>query len=164
MPYAAPPGRSGHNGPVPRRVGAGLAAALVALAGCGGGTHQAAPPPTGATTTTAATTTTTTVPRPTTTVWVPTAPQATPDAAAAVLVNAWATANRATASTVAAPAAVATLFALPYPAGNLQPRGCTEGVNPGTCTYRNTATEGIYELNVTQRSNGWYVSSVTPEA
>jgi hypothetical protein len=144
-----------------------LAATLVGLAGCGGGTNQAGPAPAAATTTTStipAATTTPTVPRPTTTVWVPTAPQTTPDAAAAALVNAWATGNRATASTVAAPAAVATLFALPYPAGNLQPRGCTEGVNPGTCTYRNTATEGIYELNVTRRANGWYVSSVTPEA
>jgi hypothetical protein len=146
---------------------AAVAVLAGALAGCGGGSHSVAPPAPTSTTAPAATstvpTTTTTRPRPTTTVFVPVAPQATPDAAAQALVNAWATGNRVLAHEVATPVAAATLFALPYPAGNLQPRGCTEGVNPGTCTYRNTATQGIYELNVTGRSNGWYVSSVIPE-
>jgi hypothetical protein len=146
---------------------AGLAGLLCVLTGCGGSTHAATSTtttsPATTTPTTAAPTTTTTTPHPTTTVFVPPAPQATPDAAAQALVNAWATGDLVLAHQVAAPTAVATLFALPYPAGNLQPRGCTEGVSPGTCTFRNTATEGIYEINVTQRPNGWYVSSVIPE-
>ena len=112
-------------------------------------------------TTVAATTAPTTAPP--TTVWSPTAPQPSPDAAAARLVSAWSTGDRNLAATVASPSSVATLFAQPYPAGYLQARGCTEGANPGTCTYRNTKTNGIYEIQVTSGSSGWYVSEVIPE-
>lgn len=107
----------------------------------------------------------TTVPASTTTVYAPTAPQQSPGDAAAALIQNWAAGDRAGAAGEATPGAVATLFAIPYPAGYLQPRGCTAGsVNPGTCTYRNTETEGIYEIGVAHGPAGWYVVSVTPEA
>ena len=55
------------------------------------------------------------------------------------------------------------LFAQSYPAGYLQPRGCTQGANPATCTYRNTKTNGIYEIEIDSGAGGWYVSSVIAE-
>ena len=100
---------------------------------------------------------------PPTTGWSATAAQPSPDAAAARLISAWSTGNQALARTVASPTAVSTLFAQPYPAGYLQARGCTTGANPGTCTYRNTRTDAIYEIQVTSGGSGWYVSAVTPE-
>ncbi|HUE58112.1 MAG TPA: hypothetical protein VMO88_00885 [Acidimicrobiales bacterium] len=105
----------------------------------------------------------TTVPTTSTTVWAPTAAQPSPDAAAARLVSAWSTSNRSAALAVAAPQAVAALFAQPYPAGYLQARGCTSGANPATCTYRNTQTNAIFEIGITSGVGGWYVSSVTAE-
>jgi hypothetical protein len=96
-------------------------------------------------------------------VWAPTAPQPSPDAAASRLVSAWSTNNRPAALAVASPQAVDTLFAQPYPAGYLQSRGCTTGANPATCTYRNTKTDGIYQIGVSSGASGWYVSAVTPE-
>jgi hypothetical protein len=116
--------------------------------------------------------TTTTVPAtsppapaaPSTTVYVASAPQTSPDAAAGRLVAAWAAGDRAGAAGVATPGAVAALFAVPYPAGYIQARGCTDpSVNPGTCTYRNTRTDGIYEIGVAGGRGGWYVASVTVE-
>lgn len=56
------------------------------------------------------------------------------------------------------------MFAQPYPRGYLQARGCTTGANPGTCTYRNTKTDGIYEIQVTSGASGWYVTAVIPES
>ena len=106
---------------------------------------------------------TTEAPATSTTVWSPTAAQATPDAAAARLVSAWASGNRGAALAVASPASVEALFAQQYPSGYLQSRGCTSGANPATCTYRNTKTDGIYEIGVTSGSGGWFVSTVTPE-
>lgn len=140
-----------------------LVGAAALLAACGGsGTPQGATP---TTSTTAAVTTTTSTTLP----WAPTAPQTTPEAAAARLVSAWSTGDHSLANTIASPSAVATLLAIAYPSGYLQARGCTQGANPGTCTYRNTRTNGIYEITVTfgtsgtSGSSGWYVSSVTPE-
>jgi hypothetical protein len=114
---------------------------------------------------TAATPAPTAAPAPATTVYAPTSPLSSPDAAAAHLVSAWAAGDRAEAARVATPAAVSTLFASPYPAGYIQPRGCTDAsVNPGTCTYRNTQTNGIYEIGVSHVPAGWYVTSVTVES
>lgn len=77
---------------------------------------------------------------------------------------AWGDGNRTEAAQIASPAAIAALFAVPYPAGYLQSRGCTDpSTNPGTCTYRNTRTDGIYEITVIESPSGWYVSAVTPE-
>jgi hypothetical protein len=78
--------------------------------------------------------------------------------------TAWAAGDRAAAGEVAAPGAVATMFAIPYPAGYIQPRGCTDAsVNPGTCTYRNTQTNAIYQIAVSHAGTGWYVTMVTVE-
>ncbi|MGH9116258.1 MAG: hypothetical protein ACRDWW_10585 [Acidimicrobiales bacterium] len=141
--------------------------AAVLAAGCSA-THAITPPVTlaaPATPSPATSTTTTTVAAPTTTApWGPTALQPSPFAASTRLVQAWAAGDREAAGTIASPPAVAALFASAYPAGNLQSRGCTQGANPGTCTYRNTVTNGIYEIGVTDGPGGWYVSSVTPES
>ncbi|MGH9055839.1 MAG: hypothetical protein ACRDYY_08265 [Acidimicrobiales bacterium] len=148
-----------------RRVRTGhLLVGVVLLAGCGT-THVGAPVATSPTTTPATSTTTTTVESTTTTApWAPTAPQPSPLTASTRLVQAWAADDRAAAGTIAPPAAVEALFASAFPSGNLQPRGCTQGADPGTCTYRNTITNDIYEVGVTDGPGGWYVSSVTPES
>ena len=151
--------------------GLALAALVLALSGCSASSPNAATTTTTSTsttspapstrvqpTTTAAPTTTTT------TVYAPTKPASTPDAAAAELIGDWASGSQAAAATIAAPSAVSALFAAPYPAGAVQARGCTDpSVNPGTCTYRNTQTEGLYELGVSTVAGGWYVSAVTVE-
>lgn len=134
-------------------------------AGCSssrGGTEG--PPAPTTTSTVPATTSTTAAPATTTTVYAPTAPQGSPDAAASRLVGAWSSGDRAEAASVAAPPAVTALFAVPYPSGYLQSRGCTDNsTNPGTCTYRDTSTNAIYEISVSEIGSGWYVSAVTPE-
>ena len=134
-------------------------ALLVVTAGCSS-SHGATSPATSSTTASPASTV---APTTSTTAWAPTAAQPTPDAAAARLVSAWSSGNRVIALAVAAPQAVDGLFAQPYPGVYLQARGCTSGANPATCTYRNTQTDGIYEIGVTSGTGGWYVSSVTPE-
>ena len=132
--------------------------AMIVLGSCGSSVAphaQETVPPTTAPSTSAT--------APPTTAWSATAPQSSPDAAAARLISAWSSGDQALARTVATPSAVSTLFAQSYPAGYLQARGCTTGANPGTCTYRNTKTDGIYEIQVSSGSTGWYVSAVTPE-
>ena len=77
----------------------------------------------------------------------------------------WSNGDRASAASVAAPAAVQKLFSITYPAGWLQFRGCTaSSTDPGTCTYRDTETNAIYEVTVTRSAAGWYVSAVIPES
>lgn len=133
------------------------ASALTVLtAGCASSHPSGAPATSISTVTTVASTTTT--------AWAPTAAQPSPDAAASHLISAWSTNNRSAAAAVASPQAVQTLFAQPYPVGYLQARGCTSGASPATCTYRNTKTDGIYEIGVSSGASGWYVSSVTPES
>lgn len=147
------------------------ASAMVLVAGGCGTAKRAGPPAstpltTVTSTTTPSTTTSTTADAPSTTApYAPSAPQASPDAAAARLVSAWSVGDRATAATVAAPGAVSVLFAIHYPSGWIQPRGCTDpSVSPGTCTYRNTYNDAIYEIAVSHLPAGWYVSAVTPES
>jgi hypothetical protein len=95
---------------------------------------------------------------------VPSSPASSAEDAAASLISAWGSANRARAAQVATAGAVATLFALPYPQDNLQFRSCSNG-SPATCTYRNTAssTGEIYDLVVAQVPRGWYVTAVQHE-
>ncbi len=95
---------------------------------------------------------------------VPGAPASSATSAAVALASAWSSGDRARASRVATPGAVAALFALPYPQGNLQFRSCSTG-SPSTCTYRNTAssTGEIYDLMVVQVAAGWYVMAVQHE-
>ncbi len=100
-----------------------------------------------------------------TTAYSPVALQASPDAAAAALIDAWATGNRPEAVSVATPAARQALFAGPYPAGQIEARGCTAAsTSPGTCTYADLATGTLYEIGVLHLAGGWYVSSVTVES
>jgi hypothetical protein len=96
---------------------------------------------------------------------VPPAGQPTPDAAAAGLIAAWAAGDRATASTVATPGAVASLFAVRYPGAGLAiPRGCTSEFQPIVCTYGPpggaSPSDQVFEISVSQGPTGWYVSSV----
>jgi hypothetical protein len=102
---------------------------------------------------------------PPTTAWAASAPQPSPDAAASRLVGAWAAADRLTAATVAAPAAVTTLFKVPYPGAGLAiPRGCSSGFPPIVCTYGPpggaSPTDALFEISVAQLPSGWYVTSV----
>lgn len=140
-----------------------LAATTVAGAGCSSAkvsttsttpTPQTlAPPDTAATPTTTATVSV-----------VPSSPASSSEDAAVALTSAWGSGDRARAAQVATPAAVTTLFALPYPRGNLQFRSCSNG-SPSTCTYRNTASSAgeIYDLVVVQVAKGWYVMAVQHE-
>jgi hypothetical protein len=114
-----------------------------------------------------------TVPRPTsttrrtspTTVWKAAAPQPSPDAAASRLVGAWAGGDRAAAATVATPAAVAALFAVPYPGPGLAlSRGCSQEFQPIVCTYGPPGgappADPVFEISVSQAPAGWYVSAI----
>lgn len=116
----------------------------------------------GTTTTTSASRTTTT-----TAVALPTALQPSAEGATTALVSNWATGNRSAALTVATPAAVATLFAVPYASGQALDRGCSTSFSPIICTFGPpggaSPTDPIYEIDVTEASGGWYVSSVKTE-
>jgi hypothetical protein len=141
------------------RVALGLAGALVltGLAGCSKANQPAAAPTT-TTKVTGATTTTTSLPG---------AKQATAPAAASALVSAWAAGNKLAALSVATPAAVATLFAVPYPASLAISRGCSQAFQPIVCTYGppggSSPNDPIYEIDVTQTPQGWYVSDARIE-
>jgi hypothetical protein len=164
--------------PASIRVIVGATCVVVLAAACG--SSDAAAPPTSPststtappTTTTAPTTTTppvTAPPAPTTTApAIPPAPQPSPEVAANALVGYWASGNRATALRVATPQAVATLFAVPYPNGLANNRGCTSAFAPIICTFGapggGPVNAPIYQVYVTQAPGGWYVSSVQIES
>jgi hypothetical protein len=135
----------------------------LAVSACHSAGRTASPPPA---TSTSAPVTTTSAPTtiPPTTVYKP-HPQSSPAEAAAVLVDSWSKNDRAAAAQVATPSAVATLFANAFPSGFIQDRGCSAPADgPATCTYRNTRTNGIYELYISPYGGGWYVSSATAES
>jgi hypothetical protein len=141
-----------------------MAALALGATSCGSGSGHAGP------TTVPTTTPPTTRPRPrptTTTVFKPTAPQVSPDDSAAQLVHAWATGDRPLASSVATPAAVATLFAVPYPGEPAAiPRGCSSAFPPIVCSYGPpggaTPADPLFEIYLSQTAaGGWFVSSVT---
>ena len=145
--------------------GGPAASAGPAATSTGPPTGPAVPSPTPSTTPPAASTTSTPVTAPPTTVYTPTAPADSPDGAAAALVEAWARANPTQAAATASPAARQALFAGPYPAGQIEARGCTAAsTSPGTCTYADLATGTLYEIGVLHLAGGWYVSSVTVES
>jgi hypothetical protein len=89
------------------------------------------------------------------------------EAAATALVSNWATGNRPAALTVATPAAVASLFSVPYTSGLAIDRGCSTSSSPIVCTFGPpggaSPTDPIYEIMVSQVAGGWYVSSVKIE-
>jgi len=144
------------------------------LAGCSStkaGTSTTSPTssvPATTSTTPAPGTTTTAAATPTTTVTLPPALQTSAEAAATVLVNAWAANNRSRAQLVALPQAVDTLLATRYPAGLAISRGCTSAFPPIICTYGppggGPSNAPIYQIHVTPASGGWYVSSVQIES
>jgi hypothetical protein len=102
------------------------------------------------------------MPHPTTTAYTPSGPEPSPDDAAYRLISAWSVGNRAEAAAVAAPGAVAALFALPYPGDSLQARGCSEGFSPADCDYRDG--DRLLKIYATQLPRGWYVSSIVLES
>ena len=113
--------------------------------------------------------TTTSVPiHPTpTTVTLPTAPKATPDAAASAFVSSWSTGNRLAALSVATPTAATTLFAAHYASGLAIDRGCSTAFTPIVCTFGPpggaSPNDPIYQVLVSNSSGGWYVSAVKIE-
>jgi hypothetical protein len=156
---------------------ASLAGALALLAGCGGHGHPAAGPTTTApdsTRTVPATTTPPTPPTtpsrstsPPTTAWRATAPQPSAEGAADDLVSDWAIGNRAGARTLATPAAVAALFAAPYPGEGLAiARGCSDDFGI-VCAYGPPGganpNDALYELTMYHGATGWFVGSVDVE-
>ena len=177
------PGVRQRKGPA---IAAVLTTVVLAAAGCGGSPNpgagqpraaaptspaptspaQTSPAPSTATPSTATPTTVdpVTAAPATTGAFVPAVPQASATSAAAALVYEWGQQDRARAATVAAPAAVAALFATPPKP--LQFRGCSDGAAPITCTYadRSTAAGALYQLNTVQvAGSGWYVASVQVE-
>ncbi len=123
--------------------------------------HQARAAPARTTTTGRQTTTSTTV-------GIPTALQPSADAAANALVSDWAAGNRLRALSVATGPAATTLFATPYAGAGLAiDRGCSSTFQPIVCTFGPpggaSPTDPIYEISVTQKAGGWYVSSVKIE-
>lgn len=154
----------------PRRILPLLAVLAVPplLAGCGRSGHGTAAPTVATTVTTVAPTVASTVAPTTTTVYAPTAPQPSADSAASQLVRFWASGARGQAASVAAPAAVAALFAAPYPGASLAiDRGCSISP-PIICTFGppggGNPNSAIYEISATQTSKGgWYVTAVTVE-
>ncbi len=86
---------------------------------------------------------------------------------AATLVSNWAAGNRSAALAVATPAAVATLFSVPYPSGLAIARGCSVAFSPIVCTYGPpggaSPDDRIFEIDVSKAADGWYVSAVRVE-
>ncbi len=92
------------------------------------------------------------------TVYRASAPQSSQDLAGAHLVAAWKAGDRAVALTDATPAAVDAVFAQRYPAGGLQPRGCSVPVaGPAHCIYRLPNGTAV-ALTAENGPGGWFVS------
>jgi hypothetical protein len=138
-----------------------LTAAVLALGGCGSSSRPPATVPTTVTSSTVATTTTTTTTTvPATTLYQPSAPQPSREAAANHLVAAWRAGDRAAAATGAAPAAVSTVFAHPFPQSGAQFRQCSQAVaGPSFCDYR--IDNGLLDLSVVAVNGGWSVDAAT---
>jgi hypothetical protein len=131
------------------------------IGGCNGSSGAVAT----TTTTVVVTTTTTTSTVPPTTVFQPTAPQASQDLAAAHIVAAWKAGDRAAAAADATPAAVAAVFAQPFPAGGVQARGCSSAVaGPSSCIYRVLANGNLLSLSALPVSGGWIISDAQFES
>jgi hypothetical protein len=138
-------------------VGSGVALAVIHLSH-----HAGQPRALSATSTTLGATTS--IQTTTTTVPVPSAPQATAAQAAADLVSSWASGNQAEALTVATQPSVSTLFAAHYGDGLAIDRGCSVAFSPIVCSYGPPGganpSDPIYEIYVSQAAGGWYVSAV----
>ena len=134
-----------------------VVAIVVLLTACGGGggggkstpsatTNPPSPSPSTATQTT------------TTTTQVSQIPQASPDAAAVAVLNAWRAGDRAAAARVATPTAIATLFAQP-PQG-FSSRGCQDPLaGRSACSFG--IGGGLVDVNTVTLAGGWLVDGVT---
>jgi hypothetical protein len=145
-----------------------VAAVMSAGAACGSGSTSPNDTPTSPTSaggapTASAPTTTVPATTTTTTAYKPQATRPTPDDAAYQLIAAWGDGSRAQAARIASPAAVGSLFAIPYPGSALQFRGCSSGFSPASCIYRNVNDNSIIDVYATRVAGGWYVSSVVVE-
>lgn len=130
-----------------------LAFGVLLLAGCA----SKAQPVAASTTTAPTVSTTSTVPP--TTVLQPSAPQPSPDKAGSALIAAWQRGDKAAAQSVAAPAAVAALFAQPYPASGAQSRGCQQAVaGPSVCSYGIGGTS-LLDLAAVAVPGGWIIDT-----
>ena len=154
--------------PVPRRAAVRRGATLLAfvgaltLTGCSGGSGKAAATDTTVATTVVTVPTTTTSTLPPTTVYQPSAPQASADDASAHLIAAWKSGDRAAALTDATPAAVAALFAKPYPSGGVQFRSCSTAVaGPSDCAYRNYDDDSLIDLSAVSVPGGWMITAAS---
>lgn len=146
----------------PAGVAAALALSGLVIGGCNGGTAAVV---TTTTVVVATTTTTTASTLPPTTVYQPTAPQASQDLAAAHIVAAWKAGDRAAAAADASPAAVAAVFAQPFPAGGVQARGCSSAVaGPSSCIYRILANSNLLSLSAVSVPGGWIISDAQFES
>jgi hypothetical protein len=169
----------------------GLVALVPAVlaGGCGRSTPKALTPTTtatAATTTTTATITTTTTTTTTTAAtsttaaprrsvaasssttspaaWRPPSPEPTASQAAYELVGAWADNDPKAALADASPAAVAALFANPYPPGGPQYRGCSAppGNAPSNCVFR--SGNDLLSLTTVAFPDGWGVTAAILES
>jgi len=93
-------------------------------------------------------------------VYQPSAPQPSLEQAGNHLVAAWRAADRAAALSDATPTAVDIVFGQPFPAGDVQARGCANAVaGPSSCTYRILANGNLLDLSVVKLPGGWAVSN-----
>ena len=140
------------------------AVALVTLiAACSGGGSATPPstaPPERSTTVAPAATTSTssTTAAPATTTTEALTPQATPDAAAKTLLDAWRRGDRVAALHVATPAAVDALFA--SPPQTYSDRGCQDP-SSGNSACAFGVGNGLAQLQTASLAGGWIVQSVT---
>jgi hypothetical protein len=96
--------------------------------------------------------------------WRPPAPEPTASQAAYELVGAWADNDRRAALADASPAAVAALFANPYPPGGPQYRGCSTppGNAPSSCVFR--SGNDLLSLTTVAFPDGWGVTAAILES
>ena len=96
--------------------------------------------------------------------WRPSAPQPSASQAAYELVGAWGDNDRKEALADASPAAVAALFANPYPSGGPEYRGCSTppGNAPSSCVFR--SGNDLLSLTTVAFLDGWGVIAAMMES
>jgi hypothetical protein len=96
--------------------------------------------------------------------WRPPSPEPTASQAAYELVGAWADNDRKAALADASPAAVAALFANPYPPGGPQYRGCSTppGNAQSSCVFR--SGNDLLSLTTVAFPDGWGVTAAILES
>ncbi|HMK98033.1 MAG TPA: hypothetical protein VK425_10840 [Acidimicrobiales bacterium] len=94
----------------------------------------------------------------------PGSPQPDPTQASYELLDAWGDHARTLALRYASPAAVATLFAQPYPIGGFDFRGCSNppAGEPATCSVR--VGNNLLELSARPFAGGWGITAAEFES